>query len=51
MQVQLTLSIGFPTAKQKEVVELEDDMSEAEIEEYYQEWCSNFIDGGWEKLA
>lgn len=50
MRVKFTLSIGFATAKQQEIVEFDDDVSENEIEEAYEEWVSNFRDGGWEIL-
>ena len=50
VKYKFTLSIGYPTAKRSEIIELDDDMSEEEIEEVWIEWCNNFIDGGWSKL-
>jgi hypothetical protein len=47
MKVQFTLSIGFPSALRSEVVEFEDFTLDEEIEDYYQEWCNGFFDGGW----
>jgi len=56
MKVKFVLSIGFPTAKHTEIVDLDDedyDTDEA-IEEAYQEWVDNLLngglDGGWERL-
>lgn len=50
MKVQFTLSIGYPSAKQKEVVELDDDLADDDIEEAYETWKNNFLDGGWERV-
>jgi len=50
MKVKYTLSIGFANAKHKETVELPDDFTDAQIEDDYEGWCSNYLDGGWSKV-
>lgn len=50
MKVIFTLSIGFPTAKQKDVMDFPEDATDEEIEEDYKIWQSNFIDGGWKRI-
>lgn len=50
MKVQFTLSIGFVGARHKEVVELDDDMTEDELDAAWTEWSQFYIDGGWEVL-
>jgi hypothetical protein len=51
--VKFTLGIGYANATHEDEQELEfdDNMTqeeiEAEIEEDWQEWTNNYIDGGW----
>lgn len=40
----------YVNASKKEVVELDDDLTDEEIDEEYETWRSNFLDGSWEKL-
>lgn len=55
---KFTLGIGFAGARHEEVYEIDDediaDMSEAEkeklLEEHWQEWAHNYIDGGWDEI-
>lgn len=49
IKVKFTLSIGFPGAKHEEIVEMEEYCTDEDIEECYQEWCNQYLDGGWEK--
>jgi hypothetical protein len=46
-RIHFSLSIGYPTAKHEDVFEFEDDITDAELDEAYQEWCQNYLDGGW----
>lgn len=48
MKIKMTLGIGYPNANQEEIIEVADDASEEEIEEIWQEWSNNYIDGGFE---
>lgn len=50
IKVLFTLSIGFAQAKEAEIVELDENYTDEEIEEAYQMWCNNHLDGGWTKL-
>lgn len=50
MKYKYVMSIGFPTAEHKEVVDLPDDFTEDQVQEDYKEWCNNFLDGGFWKL-
>jgi len=54
VKVRVTLSIGYPTAKCEDIIEVDDDeynACETEDEkqdllnENWQEWASNYIDG------
>lgn len=46
-RVEFTLSIGFVTGKHRKVMEFDDDITDEEIEQEYNEWMWNYIDGGW----
>jgi len=48
MKVKMTLSIGFPVATRKEIIELDDDMTDDELHEEWELWSNNYIDGGFE---
>lgn len=57
--LKVTLSIGYPTAKHEDVIEVDDDeLNECETEEdreklidqYWQEWAWNYIEGGAELI-
>lgn len=55
---KFTLSIGYAGADHRETYEIDDEdfegLSEAErdkvIEEHWQEWSQNYIDGGWDEI-
>ena len=60
---EMTLSIGYANARRKETVtiedmgydedawnELSDEDKEAELEGYWKDWSSQYVDGGWKKL-
>lgn len=51
MLVKFTLGIGFSGARQEEVVELEDGLTEDEIYEELNEWQYQYIDAGYEILG
>jgi hypothetical protein len=50
VRVRFTCSIGFNNANQEEIVELDDDLTDDEIEEEYGQWRANFLDGCWTRL-
>lgn len=49
-KVEFTLSIGFVTGNHHEVMEFDDDITDEEIEQEYNEWIWNYIDGGWREI-
>lgn len=50
MKVHFTLSIGIANAKQQDTVDIPDDYTDDQINEEYQDWLSNYLDGGWHKV-
>ena len=50
MIVKFTLSIGYYNAKREEVFEVDDDMSDEELDQQWQEWAWEKIDGGPHKI-
>ena len=55
MKAEVTLSIGYPTASHKDVIEIDDDeYNECNTDderddllgEYWQDWANNYIEGG-----
>jgi len=42
----MTLGIGYSNANREDVIEVADDTTEEELEEIWQEWSNNYIDGG-----
>ena len=59
MMAKVTLSIGFPTAKHEDEIEIDDtELAECEtvqqkedlLHEYWQDWSNNYIDGGIELI-
>jgi len=49
MLVRFTLSIGIGQ-RQEEKVEFSDETTEKELEQAWQDWSSNYIDGGYRIL-
>jgi hypothetical protein len=47
MKVRFTLSIGYGNAGRQEDFDYPDGTPDEEIERDYQDWQSNFLDGGW----
>jgi hypothetical protein len=45
-RVEFTLNIGFSGAECIEVMEYDDDVTQEEIDQDWQEWIWNHIDGG-----
>jgi len=52
IKFKFTLSIGFAVHDGEVTLEFEDDATQDEIQkevgEHWQEWSSNYIDGGWD---
>ncbi len=48
VRYQFTLSIGFQ-GFHEEMFEYDKEPSEEELQEDYNDWCSNYLDGGWSK--
>ncbi len=46
-RVRYTLSIGFVGAEHRDVFDWPDEATDEEINEDYQQWCQNYMDGGW----
>lgn len=47
MKVEFYLGIGFANAEHKEIVDIPDSTPEEEIEEYFNDWMTNYLDCGW----
>lgn len=62
MKYKFTLNIGFPGAKQEEIIDIEDyydlkewkEMTETDKEtcllDWWNDWSEQYIDGGWEEV-
>lgn len=50
MKIKVGLSIGYPTAKHEDVIEVPDDATDEECEEACIEWSYNFVNTYWEKV-
>jgi hypothetical protein len=46
-EIEVSLSIGFPTATHKDKIEVEDDATNEEISQAAEEWAWGYIDIGW----
>jgi hypothetical protein len=46
-KIAVSLSIGFPTATQKDEIEVEDDATAEEVSQAAEEWAWGYIDIGW----
>ncbi|MGP5203675.1 DUF7167 family protein [Psychrobacter aquimaris] len=51
MRVKFYLSIGLAGATRTDIVEMPDDSSENDIEEEYQTWKNDYIEGYWDKIS
>lgn len=51
MKVEFFLSIGLAGASRSEFVELPDNYSGADIEEEYQAWKNDYVEGYWNKIS
>lgn len=49
MKVNVTLSIGYPSAQHEDVLELDDNVTDAEIDQEVQDWANNYIEIDWSK--
>lgn len=50
MLVKFTLSIGFHGAKNEDENEYPDDTTDEQLDADWQDWCANYINGGWVKV-
>lgn len=49
MKIHLYCNTGFVGAKHEETIEVDDDATDAELDEMTTDWLSNVIDYGWHK--
>jgi hypothetical protein len=49
MKVTFTLSIGFSNARHEEVFDYDKNVTDDELERDWNEWCGNYIDGGYKR--
>jgi hypothetical protein len=49
-KVRFTLSMNLVGCKREEIVEFDDDMTDEEIQEQYEQWREEQLDGGWEEV-
>ena len=49
-KVRFTLSMNLVGCKREEVMEFDDDMTDEEIQEQYEQWREEQLDGGWEEI-
>ncbi|RKO61673.1 DUF7167 family protein [Caldibacillus debilis] len=47
-KVKFTLSLGL--CKREEVITFDDDITDEEIQEEYEQWQVEQLDGGWEEV-
>jgi hypothetical protein len=50
MKVSVFLSIGYPAAVHREVLELPDDATDEEIQAEAEDWKNNYIEWSYERL-
>jgi len=50
IKIKVYLSIGFYDSIREEVLELDDGVTDEEIEEEVRDWKNNYIEWGWKKL-
>jgi len=48
--INVKLSIGYPTAVHRDELEVEDDATEADIEQIVNEWAWDYIAIHWEEV-
>lgn len=46
-KVHFYLGIGYPSAKHETIIEVEDDLTDDEIQEMYDEWANNYLEKEW----
>lgn len=49
-KVKFILSMGLVGCKKEETFEFDDNITNEEIQEEYEQWVSEQIDGGWEEI-
>lgn len=45
-EIKVYLTIGYPTAMHRDMIEVEDDADEEEIDEAIREWAMNYVEYG-----
>jgi hypothetical protein len=46
-RIYVSLSIGYPSAKHEDVLEVEDDATDESIDEEVRDWAHNYIEWYW----
>lgn len=46
-EIKAYLTIGYPAAQRRELIEMEDDATGEEIDEAVKEWAWEYIEYGW----
>lgn len=49
-KIKFTISLGLVGCSREDVIEFEDDTTEEEIQEAYEDWRLEQLDGGWEEI-
>ncbi len=49
-KIEFTVGMGLQGCKMKEVIEVDEDITEDELEVIWQNWAYERIDGGWEVI-
>ncbi len=47
--IEVTLSIGYPNAARRGLIEVEDDATEDEIQQTALDWANNYLDISWKE--
>jgi hypothetical protein len=50
MKIRVSLGIGYPTAVQKGVIEVDDDATDEQIDEEVGLWANNYVEISWTKV-
>lgn len=50
MKIRMHLTIGYAVGNHETIEEVDDDISEDELDDMVSEWAHNYIEFGWQKL-
>ena len=50
LKVKIWSKFGLVGCEREEVIEVDDNATDEEIEQEWQEWAYQYMDGGWEKI-